>query len=765
MLSLRLYKFESMLNKILIFLSLFFVVSSSLRGEVVSADVDLMFDSLVHAMNNASSDTTKLRLLNKISLEHYSTDSTLKYAALEEELARKLNDEYRLCDAIRFEAWAFYHLGQKEDAMNKLYALLPIAENLQYNDCLIHSYVLLGHCLSYIEDEISADLYYNKSLKLCYEMKEYPQLVNTYTAIAHSYIDVELFDLAEARLDSARKYVELAGKKSVYNIHYYDALLLYTRKGTSQEYQRISDIIKADISELEANEGDLGTILNNIEVLIDLSLLDLKDDNNKESRNRKFEKCNQLFEKYSSYSDRMGYVEPYRYGKYGLYCIRREDFTQAKKYLEMYRDQISEKSEYQYLLCELYGLYRDYYETMGNYKMALAYSDSANLVAKTSDRVKMVARTTNNINHMQSELSMRAQQRLYEAASEKRNMLVVILICAAITLLIVVVVIVISNMRRRKINEKLNRANAELEERHSELEAQHNTLLERNEYIEDQKYALQQKTKQIETYNREILESLEYSSKIQESLMPSQSMLNMLFGDTLVILRPLNIVSGDFYWAQQIGKYKAFAVADCTGHSVPGALMSILGISILNEAVAECDKENVTAGAILDVMRAKLKNALRQTDVENSNHDGLDIALVIIDPQNMTMHYAGAFRPLVVVRNGEVTVYEADRMPIGLYWLELEHFTDHVIELQKGDTLYAYTDGVTDQFGYAPNRSLAKFTAKRLRALLANVYKNPFAAQKILIETVMDEWRTPPSVIDNDLYEQTDDTLIVGIRI
>lgn len=245
--------------------------------------------------------------------------------------------------------------------------------------------------------------------------------------------------------------------------------------------------------------------------------------------------------------------------------------------------------------------------------------------------------------------------------------------------------------------------------------------------------------------------------------MPSDKYLDKLFGEHFVIFRPKDIVSGDFYWASERDGQIILAVADCTGHGVPGAFVSMLGISILNDLVSNVSSSNVSAGHLLDELRTKLTTALHQRGDENSSRDGMDIGLVIIDSEFRSLHFAGAYRPLFVHHEGSLIKIDADRMPIGVYADSERPFTDHHITLHSGDMLYLFTDGIVDQFGFDPIKGKeAKYTVHRLSQLLNQIYSLPCAEQSVIIQQSIDSWRR---VLTAEQSEQTDDNLFVGIRV
>lgn len=267
----------------------------------------------------------------------------------------------------------------------------------------------------------------------------------------------------------------------------------------------------------------------------------------------------------------------------------------------------------------------------------------------------------------------------------------------------------------------------------------------------------------IQNANREITDSINYASNIQQAVMPTEEQLGAIFDDYMLLFKPLNIVSGDYYWATQIGNLKLVVAADSTGHGVPGAFVSMLGISILNDIANHIDTTRPNAAEVLNELRAIFKKLLKQNGNEEDNHDGMDLALLIIDLNAKVIHFAGAFRPLIFIHNGQLTKVDADRMPIGSHLLDQHPFTDHVIPYTKGDLCYIFSDGVTDQFGYDPNGNIKKFTARRFNSLLTDICQLPFNLQKQRIEEALTSWRNDNG--KQNLYEQTDDNIVFGIRL
>src|SRR5688572_6391929 len=231
------------------------------------------------------------------------------------------------------------------------------------------------------------------------------------------------------------------------------------------------------------------------------------------------------------------------------------------------------------------------------------------------------------------------------------------------------------------------------------LQEKEKLILEQNEMLERQvmerTLEIHEQKELIEIKNREILDSIHYAKRLQEAILPSKNLLKNLFPESFMLYYPKDIVAGDFYWLGT-GSKPIFAVADCTGHGVSGALMSMLGISLLNQLVN--GKQITDPALLLDHLHTAVVGALNQT--VNDSNEGMDIVMCCFDEQTNTLHYAGANRPLWLLRGGEVMSWPGDKMPIGGIQIQSRPpFTSHAINLQKGDRVYMFTDGYADQFG------------------------------------------------------------------
>jgi len=263
---------------------------------------------------------------------------------------------------------------------------------------------------------------------------------------------------------------------------------------------------------------------------------------------------------------------------------------------------------------------------------------------------------------------------------------------------------------------------------------------------------VKERTAEIEAQKQEITSSIEYASRIQRAMLPEEEHFTKFFSDHFIIYKPRDIVSGDFYWIGENEKYFFFTVADCTGHGVPGAFMSTLGISTLNEIIK--NPENLQSNTILSMLRDKIKTSLHQRGREGEAADGMDMAFCVFNKNRKSLQFSGAYNPLFIFQNGELKEYKADRMPIGIYYGEKDTFTNYEINLKKGDTIYIFSDGLADQFG-GPDG--VKYKVSNLKKLLSGIYSRPMEEQRRDIENEFEKWKGSS--------DQVDDITIIGVRI
>jgi serine phosphatase RsbU (regulator of sigma subunit) len=307
--------------------------------------------------------------------------------------------------------------------------------------------------------------------------------------------------------------------------------------------------------------------------------------------------------------------------------------------------------------------------------------------------------------------------------------------------------------KEQKFQKKLIfqlRKNAELQEkvnRELELKVQERTveLKEKNEVLEHQK-------NEIEYHSNNLTTSIHYAQQIQSAVFPSDEILRENLPEHFILFKPLDIVSGDFYWFKQNNNFVYVVAADCTGHGVPGAFMSILGITFLNEIV----NKNITfsTNELLNQFRDHVIKTLHQSHHKTTTRDGIEMALCIFDIEHEKLQFSGAFRPMYIIRDNQLLDIKGDNMPIGIYDEVQNSFTNKDILLKNDDIVYLFTDGYVDQIGGSERKT---FKAKKFKELLLDIHRLPVNEQKQILERKIEEWK-------GDL-EQTDDILVIGIKV
>lgn len=407
-------------------------------------------------------------------------------------------------------------------------------------------------------------------------------------------------------------------------------------------------------------------------------------------------------------------------------------------------------------------IYMSEYNTINQLLSKLVLSDETefikNLALKSADDViesNKKELTLLKQNQKLHELEMKEQQ------SELRHTRMINLL-AVIVVLFVVVLLIMSTRAykgKKKDNQILEEQKQEIEDKknsieeiNEELKQQNEEILSQRDEIEAQRNEIQFQKEEIEKAHQHTEESIIYAKRIQSAILPPIDYIYELIPDHFILYMPRDIVSGDYYWIKQIHDHLVIVAADCTGHGVPGAFMSMLGISFLNEIVMR--REIIHTGEILKEMRKQVKRSLRQTGKSEEAKDGMDMAVCVINTKTNMMQYSGAYNSVFIIRNSELIEIKADRMPVGIHGLEKAEYQDHQFQLSENDIVYLFSDGFQDQFGGPKGK---KYLTKRFKAYLLSIHDLTMSSQKQQLEKEINAWKKG--------YEQTDDILVMGFKI
>lgn len=417
----------------------------------------------------------------------------------------------------------------------------------------------------------------------------------------------------------------------------------------------------------------------------------------------------------------------------GLFYQSNLEYRKAEECYTKAYDLSRELRSYEIYMNAALGL-SQVYARLGLYEKAydfqLKYKEAEEIVKNTKNQKEIAQR------EMKYLLDKKTDEQI---AEKKRQTIVVMFFVVALAFMIILAVVIFRSYTRKKHdNILLNEQKEEIATQRDEIEAQRDQVTHQRDQIQKQK--------------EEITDSILYARRIQNAILPPEEFRNAILREHFILNKPRDIVSGDFYWLASKGDKIVAAVADCTGHGVPGAFMSMLGVSFLNEIVNKGDA--IQPGMILDLLRENIIRALHQTGKEGENKDGMDISLVVIDQNAGKIEFAGAYNSLYVIRDGEVLELKADRMPIGIFQERNDLFSTKEMAVRKGDTLFMQSDGFEDQFGGVEGK---KLKAKAYKELLVKLKDLPMAELRNQLDTFIMEWMNG--------YAQVDDILVMGIRL
>ncbi|MBP7808766.1 MAG: tetratricopeptide repeat protein [Bacteroidia bacterium] len=406
------------------------------------------------------------------------------------------------------------------------------------------------------------------------------------------------------------------------------------------------------------------------------------------------------------------------YNNYALYYKELKKYDLALRYADT-AYQLANKVHAQNALSEVLDTYYHLYEERGDYKKALDYYRQRREILEEVQNKKIDRKISEyqgslELQKKQEELNESKSQLLLKEEKEskqkmKMNLMILVLLSFGVGIFLVV-----------NRNKKISAA---------------------NKIISSQKEVIEEK-------HKDITDSINYAQKIQTALIISEKALSAKVDNVFVLFKPRDIVSGDFYWYGEKNGYKLLAVADCTGHGVPGAFMSMIGITMLNQIVNE---KGITSPAeILNKLREGVIASLNQTNEEAGKRDGMDVSLIAWNKQELI--YAGANNPCVIISNNEILELKPNKQPVGLYEKQ-EPFTEQKVDLKIIESIYLFTDGVVDQFGGPENK---KVKIKLYKEWLNEIAKFDSAKQKAELELKFSNWKKST--------EQTDDVLVIGIK-
>ena len=741
------------------FISLLILCTTLSHYVMAQDDTKTIVLDLLTELNNAKHDTAKVAVLNKLANEFIGVDNdkALEYAKQACLMAQKAEYSLGKIQAYYNIAKSFYYQYQFDSVLfyfEKSKEIISLEENWQIEANFESLIGLVFHIQSNYSEAIK---HYTQSLNLNEKQHDKEGMAYCYNDIGAAFYNLGNFEKAlENYFKSLKINEEIANSfmvaKNLMNIggiyqeqekynsaleYYLKANAMATKIGAKQTIADTYRNIGGIYSEEQKYDSTLLVYEKALEIYKELNDLrglvvlynkfgEAYSDQNFENNQTLFNKAYEYYEKSLEINNReIEEIEEQivSYMGIGKIYIFTKRYSEAIPYLNKALKMSEEiesitniKNTNEYLSQAYAGLgnYRRAYEShvlFKNWNDSLKNDENIELLTQTSMQYEF--------DKQQKEQEfIQAQKDLEYQQKQKRDKLIRFFILTGFIIVSIFSVQMYRSFQRKKRD---------------------NILLEKQK-------------EEIEKQKEEITGSIRYAKRIQTAILPSNQWAKENLPEHFILFRPRDIVSGDYYWMNKIGNKVILAAADCTGHGVPGAFMSMLGVSFLNEIV---NKNNtIEPHLILNQLRSQVKHTLDQTGKEGEAKDGMDIAVCVVDFDTLELQYAGAYNPMYLFRNGEIIETKADKMPIGIYIREKESFTNNEIQLQKGDTFYIFSDGFADQFGGPKG---GKLKSGPFKELLSGIQDKSMADQREFLNTFIDDWIGE--------YDQIDDMIILGIRV
>ena len=718
------------------------------------AQTEQKADSLLSLLKNTQPDSEKTSVLIKLASFFYDLEQpqkVIEYASQAYSLAKKSNDQHRMAEALSKQSSAYYLYGDEEKNLEYASKALLLYEELEDKPQIAYHLGYVGYAHRKLGNYVSALDYSLRCLKMFEELKDNLGIARVTSSIGMIHFErnnmEQAYHYKNLSLDIFTKLGNVNGQienlKDLGNIlnhaGEYENALNYLNQATklAQEHNRRRDyaLCLNDIGKVYVNQKNLQEALTfYLHALEIFKLIDNKGDNI-------VTLCN-IGEVYDMQLEHLKAISFYQ---------------QAVQQAEAYKR-----------LPDLQKAYKGLAQTYSNLQNFEQAYDYQNKYTALKDSIFDIE-SQQKILSLQIAAEDEKREAVLEAqfTKEKQNRFILIgLIAVLLIISILTLVFYYSNFKNKEINVVLQKQNQEIVKQKEEISEQSVELKEASEKIF-------QKNIIIEKKNEDITASINYAKRIQNSMLPSTEMISKVLPESFVFFRPREIISGDFYWFAEISptslhkpsnnqKKVILVAADCTGHGVPGALMSMLGDSLLNQIVY--DKEIYSPDLILSELHKGIQKVLHQGATENK--DGMDVSICAIDLENKVLEFAGASNPLVYIQPDiadmpQIHHIKGDRLHIGggNFKNKINSFHKHIISIDKPTTFYIFSDGFQDQFGHEEGGTEAKkFLPKHFRELLFCIHHLDMAQQHEILELTLRDWK-------GKKHKQTDDILVIGVRI
>ncbi|MES2591161.1 MAG: tetratricopeptide repeat protein [Bacteroidota bacterium] len=700
-------------------------------------------DSLQNELKKNINDTSKINVFNALGIENRKINTTLAFKYLEDALILSEKINFQKGRANAYSGMAIVHSSQKnsELALSNYTKSLLIRDRIGDQKGAVTNLNSIGNLYINQGDYEKALIHYLKALKICVATANQESMPLNNIAAAYFYMGKHQQAL-EYYIKALKTFEKLGNKKlminpslGVGNVYkaigeYRNALTYYKRAMTISEEVKDEPGLARSLTTIgiiyeKLENNDTALIYYNEALIINQKLkekpaiaLSLINIGNIYFAKKNYDKALEYYKRALVINQKIGDKNGSARSllNIGILYSEKENIELAMDYLKkglILADSINSKE----MLTEGNEELSEVYEKKGDYKNAYAYyrihsaiKDSLLNEGNSKNMAEMQTKYESDKKEKDIEL-LKKEQSLQDVELENQKNVRNGFIVGC--LLLVLIIILAYNRYRIK----------------------------------------QRASEDIKQKNKEITESISYAKRIQSSFLTSEKYIAQRLSDYFIFYNPRNIVSGDFYWLMEKKGYLYICTADCTGHGIPGAFMSLISMGILNEIIYS--KEHLQhTDEILNELRRIIILAVNPEGSEEEGKDGMDAVLCRFNFQKMELEYSAANNSFYIIRNGELLVYKPDKMPVGKHIGLEKPFSKTTIALQKGDCVYTFSDGFADQFG-GPNGK--KFQSKRVKELLLAHCHKPMKIQREIIGKTIEEWQ--------GTNEQVDDMLVIGIRV
>lgn len=605
---------------------------------------------------------------------------------------------------------------------------LTLAKKDSKEDVLL-AYNLMGLMFTAADQNDSALFYLNETLAFAKEAKDTAFMSKAYNNLGVVYFNTGQYE--EGLID-----LQKSGELDFQIGDFEGAAVSFMNVGSVQLQLEMTDEAKINLNQALDIFKEIEDIANEANCLMSLGGLEIKIGDISKGKNLFFRAIS-LQESVQDYDGvaRSYYNLAFSFRKQYKYKIALVYDFKSLEYAELIESPDALKAAYNGIAKSYEGM-GDYESALENYRFYMNWRDTIEDRANKSMLIEMQEKyksvqtvKENEILQQQNKIETLENQENKTKLGQSR----IIIVSSVIGLLLLIgiaVVLLNRNRIKQRANTELSRAYTAIQTSNAELQTAKDIIQEKND---------------------DITSSIEYASLIQEALLPTKEQ-DGLFKDSFFILMPKDIVSGDFLWYSKIGNRIVFAAADCTGHGVPGAFMSMIGNTFLHQIVNE--EKILQPSLILDQLRARVVTALSQQGGEGARKDGMDMALCTLDLDTNVLEFAGANNPLYYLKDNQIVELKGDKQPVGYMPERSGPFTNHKIELAQGDAIYIFSDGYPDQFGGPKGK---KFKYKQLRDLLLKHSGETMRKQKEELISEFHSWKGE--------IEQIDDVCVIGVRV